>query len=145
MQRKNRKSVLVVDDDEQALIFLEAYLETRGYDTTTAWSGHEALEWLQSRSFDLILLDDWLPDLSSKEILRQIEGMPIQPFVIVTQSRPSFDSGTKFSSLGVCDVVEKWMPHQISKAVQNCFESSTLGRFYGSKPSAQYQASPGRG
>lgn|SRR5512146_2984882 len=68
-----RKTILIVDDDEQVLIELERLLENQGYNTTTAWSGREALQFLQSRSFDFVLLDGDLPDLTCEELMRQAQ------------------------------------------------------------------------
>ena len=68
-----RKTILIVDDDEQVLIELERLLENQGYDTTTAWSGGEGLRLLQSKSFDFVLLDGDLPDLTSEELIRQAQ------------------------------------------------------------------------
>ena len=122
-----RKRILVVDDDEDVLIALETLFENEGYDTTTAWTGHEALDLLGSRAFDLVLVDGCLPDLDSKEILKKIQGMPIRPLVIVMEAQPSFDDLNRFELMGAADVVGKWMPRRrISQAVRDCLASATL-------------------
>ena len=125
--KKGKKSILIVDDDELVLMTLEALLESQGYDTTTVWSGCEALELVRSKPFDLVLLDDYLPDLDSEEILRQIQHMAIQPLVIVMQAKPMFDAKRRLASLGAADVVGKWMPRrEISQAVRNCLAPAVL-------------------
>lgn len=58
-----RKTVLIVHSNEDVLLRLEWMLENAGFDTTTAWSGHEALRQLISQRFDLLLISDYLPDL----------------------------------------------------------------------------------
>src|SRR5439155_15555861 len=61
---EQRHRVLVVDDDESVLTLLNQLLEEAGYETTTAWGGREAIEILRQSVFDLVLLDDYLPDLT---------------------------------------------------------------------------------
>jgi len=58
-----RKKLLIVHSNEDVLLRLEWMLENAGFETTTAWSGREALRQLISRSFDLLLISDYLPDL----------------------------------------------------------------------------------
>ncbi|HEU5337506.1 MAG TPA: response regulator [Terriglobales bacterium] len=84
-----RKTILIVDDDEQVLIELERLLENQGYSTTTAWSGREGLDLLQSRSFDFVLLDGDLPDLTSEELIRQV-GQRSKSHCIVLQPQSRF-------------------------------------------------------
>ena len=77
--KERGKRVLIVDDDEQVLMKLESRLEAEGYSTTTAWSGQEALRLLRTGAFDLVLLDDFLTDVSTDEVLRQAQTMPSPP------------------------------------------------------------------
>lgn len=64
--------VLCVDDDEDACEMLSVLLSTQGIDATCAQSAAEA--WLQIRaeSFDLYMLDGWLPGVDGFEFCRQI-------------------------------------------------------------------------
>ncbi len=70
-----KKRILVIDDDEQALISLERLLENEGYETTVAWGGQEGLALLRSNVFDLVLLDDYLRDIEHEEIFGEIRAM----------------------------------------------------------------------
>lgn len=97
-----RKTILIVDDDEQVLIDLERLLEDQGYSTTTAWSGRDALQMLQARSFDFVLLDGDLPDLSREELMRQARACSKSHWIVLrpqTRFRPE-----SASSNSVC----KW-------------------------------------
>ncbi|RME80665.1 MAG: response regulator, partial [Planctomycetota bacterium] len=49
--------ILAVDDNEQNIELLEAYLEAADYVSIKAYSGYECLEILEKESVDLILLD----------------------------------------------------------------------------------------
>jgi len=56
--------ILVVDGDPQTRAVLRTTLTGQGYELDDARSGAEALETLRNRSFDLILVDSGLPDMS---------------------------------------------------------------------------------
>jgi two-component system response regulator AtoC len=64
-------SVLVIDDDHEVNRSLELVLQTLGYTTSTATSGDQGIELLNSRVFDLVLCDLKLPGASGLEVLAQ--------------------------------------------------------------------------
>ena len=107
-----KKTVLIVDDDELVLIHVETLLQNEGYETATAWSGVQALQLLRSSKFDLVLLDDYLPDIRIEDIVKYIQGLVSRPPVVVMQSgQPPPDVLWRFMSLGVREVVNKRMPY----------------------------------
>jgi DNA-binding response OmpR family regulator len=65
-----RKKILVVDDEEDILHFLELVLREKGYEVATASSGHEALTRAQVDRPDLILLDIMMPQMDGWEVLK---------------------------------------------------------------------------
>ena len=75
-----RRRVLVVDDHALNLELFETMLTSLGQEVATAPSGAEALRLLETRAFDLILMDLQMPGLSGYETLAQIllrEGMKV--------------------------------------------------------------------
>jgi CheY-like chemotaxis protein len=116
----SRKRVLVVDDDEHMLIALEALLETEGYETTTAWSGREALRLLRSRAFDLIVLDDYLADVPSEEILRQLQKVAVKTPVLLAQTaRLTDDMASRYARLGARHFISKGQPGDVVAVVRD--------------------------
>ena len=109
-----RKTILIVDDDEQVLIELERLLEDQGYSTTTAWSGREALQSLQSKSFDFVLLDGDLPDLTREELMRQARQCS-KSYWIVLQPQTRFRPES-VSANSVC----KWEHGAILSKLRDC-------------------------
>jgi CheY-like chemotaxis protein len=69
--------ILLVEDDEVLANLIQRNLSVRKHDVSLANNAHEALQALHSGSFDLILLDINLPDLTGWEMLRiaQQEGL----------------------------------------------------------------------
>lgn len=110
MSGEPKKTVLVVDDDELVLIRMETLLQNEGCETATAWSGVQALQLLHSSKFDLVLLDDYLPDIRSEDVLKYIQHLSPRPPAVVMQSgQLSQDAIWRFVSLGVREIADKRM------------------------------------
>ena len=67
------KSVLVVDDDRAILRTFSRILQKAGYSTETADSGKEALEKIQTQTYDIALIDMILGDSNGLDLLPKIE------------------------------------------------------------------------
>ena len=67
-------SVLLVEDHEDTRNMLELLFEEWGYRSTMTATATEGLRTLLDRSFDIIILDNWLPDLDGIELCRQIRA-----------------------------------------------------------------------
>ncbi len=65
-----KKRILVVDDEDDILHFLELVLREKGYDVSTASGGHEALTKAQLEHPHLILLDIMMPQMDGWEVLK---------------------------------------------------------------------------
>ncbi len=66
-------SILAVDDEQSFLTLLESLLTSEGYTVTTAEDGVTAINALQSKTFDLVLLDVKMPKVDGIEVLRFIK------------------------------------------------------------------------
>ena len=65
-----KKKILVVDDEDDILHFLELVLREKGYEVVTASGGHEALTQAQIERPDLVLLDIMMPQMDGWEVLK---------------------------------------------------------------------------
>ncbi len=84
---KGEPRVLVVDDNQQNLELLLAYLEDVDCKTLSANDGAQALEVVKTSSPDLILLDVMMPKMSGFEVCRRIKNDPKTtdiPVIMVT-------------------------------------------------------------
>lgn len=68
--------VLLVDDNEQNLELLQAYLDELGCELRTALDGPEALDDIAKHPPDLILLDIMMPKMSGFEVCKRIKSDP---------------------------------------------------------------------
>jgi len=80
-------TILVVDDDQQNLELVQAYLEDIECETLAARDGIEALELVATAKPDLILLDVMMPKMSGFEVCRRLKNDPETsqiPVIMVT-------------------------------------------------------------
>lgn len=71
-----RERVLVVDDNEQNRLVVQASLNAAGYDVETADSGRAALEAFARRPSDLVLLDVLMPEMDGFETCQLLRALP---------------------------------------------------------------------
>ena len=78
-------AVLVVDDDEPVRLVATGMLETLGCEVTAVASGREALEALDSASFDIVFLDVGMPIMTGDEVFHRIRAhLPEQRIAFIT-------------------------------------------------------------
>lgn len=78
--------VLIVEDLEDLAEILAAILEEKGCQPRVALSGQEAIRYLKSESFDLILSDFHMPVMNGAEFRKTIlqQNLSSAPFVLYT-------------------------------------------------------------
>jgi len=78
--------ILVVDDDRATRHLITEVLRGEGYAVAAAEDGEKALETLERDSFDLIVLDIWMPGMTGLELLARLRERPASPRVVVMTS-----------------------------------------------------------
>ena len=82
MPSNTRSRVLCVDDDEDACEMLSVLMKAYDIDATCVRSAAEVWSLIKAESFDLYMLDGWLPKLDGFELCRQIrESDPKTPIL----------------------------------------------------------------
>jgi len=76
-------TVLLVDDNQQNLELMQAYLEALPCRIVTCRDGVEAIEALDRESPDLVLLDVMMPRMSGFEVCRKIKQSPSTRDIVV--------------------------------------------------------------
>jgi signal transduction histidine kinase len=90
--RKNEsgRTILVVDDQAEALLSTQTLLERHGHEVLTAASVDQALALLKEREVDLMLVDYFMPGGTGEDLVRRVRGF--DPFVqIILQTGYSGD------------------------------------------------------
>ena len=84
---KTSQSILLVDDEQMALILVQRILSEAGYDVITAQSGFECLDLFRQRpySFHLVLLDLTMPFMDGEETFQRLREIRADvPVVLCT-------------------------------------------------------------
>ena len=104
-----RKRLLVVEDNEAERIGVTALLGHDDIEITTVSGGGEALAALRNETFDCVVLDLRLPDMSGFEVLERIrddEALRDVPVVVFTGKQLSPDEDTRLHMLARSVVVK---------------------------------------
>lgn len=101
--------VLIVDDEAEIRESLAGILAEEGYIITTAADAAEALALARDASYDVVLLDIWLPDRDGLDLLADIRQLvPSQlPEVIMISGHGTIEAAVRATKLGAYDFLEK--------------------------------------
>jgi two-component system nitrogen regulation response regulator NtrX len=102
-----RESILVVDDEGGVRSSLAGILGDEGYVVETVETGEACLTSLETRRFDLMLLDVWLPGMDGLETLERARHLDPEMSVIVISGHANIETAVKAVRSGAQDFVEK--------------------------------------
>ncbi len=83
----NNGKILIVEDSEENILFLQQILEDHGYTYDVTRNGNEALEAMDKETPALVLLDIMMPKKSGATVLRRMKTTPelqTVPVIVVT-------------------------------------------------------------
>ncbi len=103
----DRKSVLVVDDEENMRSMLSDILVKEGYDVSSSPDGQAALEEVQDRSYDFILCDIKMPRLDGLGLLRALQEQVVDSTIIMMSAYGTIDTAVEAMKLGAYDYISK--------------------------------------
>jgi DNA-binding response OmpR family regulator len=78
------RRILLVEDEAQTRSVVEAYLDREGYWVTAVGDGVAALEAFERHSYDAIVLDLNLPEVSGEEVCRRVRDVSDVPIIMLT-------------------------------------------------------------
>ncbi len=108
-------SILIVDDEPGVRTALGGVLRDEGYTVDAVESGEACLERVVGQTFDLVLLDVWMPGIDGLETLQRLRERQVDAQVVVISGHGSVESAVRAIKLGAFDFVEK--PLSLDKAV----------------------------
>ena len=99
--------ILIVDDEAGIRESLASILRDERYSVDVVESAELALERLSASSFDVVLLDVWLPGMDGMEALSRIQSLPQPPSVIIISGHGTIETAVRATKLGAFDFIEK--------------------------------------
>lgn len=120
-------TVLIVDDDEVALLTLGSILKQEGFQTLSARNGLEALGVLDRECVDLIVADQKMPHLDGPGLLKEIKKRGISlPFIMLT-GHGTIDMAVASIKDGATDyMVKPFEPLEMVAAIRRSLEFRRL-------------------
>lgn len=121
--------ILVVDDEEGIRESLRGVLEDEGYSVETASEAKAALEELTKRSYDVVLLDVWMPGKDGLETLEEIQKIPLteRPSVVMVSGHGNIETAVRATKLGAFDFLEKPLTiEKVTVTIQNALRHRQL-------------------
>ncbi|MFI0376250.1 MAG: EAL domain-containing protein [Candidatus Thiodiazotropha sp.] len=118
---------MIADDEPRARASLKEILRFTGYETTLAECGSEAIDLLNTGTFDLILLDLNMPDLHGHKVMEHIDAYQLNCDIIVVSGETTFDHATMALRKGAQDFLRKpFAPDELLRSVANVLERRQL-------------------
>jgi two-component system, sensor histidine kinase and response regulator len=132
----DRVNILLVDDQPANLVALEAMLQGLGQNLIKAESGREALKWLLTHEFAVILLDVKMPEMDGFEtatLIRQRDKSRHTPILFLTAADKSESHAVRGYAVGAVDylvkpVVPEFVRSKVAVFVELAKKSELLRR-----------------
>lgn len=124
------QTILIVDDNEDALDTMSDVLNSQEYEIVSTSSGKEALSLMQDKLFDVILTDMVIPDVDGMDILKAAQDLEIQPQVIMITAFGSIDKAVEAMRAGATDFIQKPVNNigELREKVRKAIENQNLRR-----------------
>ena len=99
--------ILIVDDEPGIRQSLKGVFEDEGFTADAVSSGEECLKKIAEDSYDLVLLDIWLPGIDGIETLRRLREKSPATHVIMISGHATIATAVSATKLGAYDFIEK--------------------------------------
>lgn len=121
--------VLVIEDESLIRWSLRQKLEERHFGVTEAETGAAALDLMEQGTYDLILLDYRLPDITGLEVLRTLRQADQDVVVIMITAYSNIEDAVEAIKLGAFDYVAKpFNMEELMLTVEKALETTKLRR-----------------
>src|SRR5699024_3832289 len=109
----SQPNILIVEDEQKLSRVLQLELQYENYTTSIANNGKDALQQMEEKEWDLVLLDIMLPELSGLEVLRKVRRTDKTTPIILLTARDEVHDKVSGLDLGANDYITK--PFQIEE------------------------------
>jgi DNA-binding NtrC family response regulator len=122
-------SILIIDDEAGVRASLGGVLRDEGYTVDAVDSGEACLEQVTRQSYDVLLLDVWLPGLDGLATLERLRERRLDSQVIMISGHGNVESAVRATKLGAFDFLEKPLStDKVLITVQNALELARVRR-----------------
>src|SRR4026207_1972005 len=100
-------NILIVDDEPGVRAALGGVLRDEGYEVEAVETGGACLDRALKTSFDVIVLDIWLPGMDGLATLTKLREREVDAQVVVISGHGNIESAVRAIKMGAFDFVEK--------------------------------------
>jgi|GEM_PF-3541980 len=123
LERTQKKSVLIVDDEEIVRDLFKRFLSRQGFEATTVEDGFDAIEKMKEHNYDLVLLDLKMPRMDGITLLDKMNELHKDPIKIVVTGYAAIETAKEALRKGCFDYITKPvdlenLDHLVQKAFQ---------------------------
>ena len=108
-------SILVVDDEPGVRSSVGGVLRDEGFEVDAVGTGEECLERATGATYDVIVLDIWLPGLDGLTTLKRLREREVDAQVVIISGHGNIESAVRAIKMGAFDFIEK--PLSLEKTV----------------------------
>ncbi len=120
--------ILVVDDEPPVVKYLSTILKTEDWDVLTAVDGAEALQTIEEKAPDLVILDIIMPKLDGFEVCRRLREWSQIPIIMLSVLHETSDK-VKCLNLGADDFISKpFAPDELVARVKSVLRRTEMSR-----------------
>ncbi len=137
MNLKNKKHILVVEDEEHLAVGIKFNLEAEGFRVTTVGNGLAALKTIENVDLpvDLIVLDLMLPGMSGYEVCEKVRQAGKRMPILMLSARTLSEDRTRGFEVGASQyLVKPFELEELLARIKNLLSQSTLVGESGKSP-----------
>ena len=98
--------ILIADDEKEVVEIMRNFLTKKGFSVDIAFDGKKALESIKANHYDLVFLDESMPELTGLEVVEDIRKNNLSHKIIMITGYPEIKE--EFARVvGVDDYIEK--------------------------------------
>lgn len=121
------EKILIVDDEVLIRNFLAEVLERKNFSVSTAENGQKAINMLKKQSYDMVLTDMKMPEVTGLEVLRKVKELHPRTIVIIITAYGSIENAVEAMKLGAFNyLIKPFSPDTIEAVIHKAQEHLSL-------------------
>ena len=121
------QKILIVDDELLIRNFLAETLRRKNFDVTTAENGAKALSYLKENTYDFVITDMKMPDITGIDVLKKVKELSPQTVVLVITAFGSIENAVEAMKLGAFNyLIKPFSPDTIEALIDKAREHVSL-------------------
>jgi two-component system response regulator HydG len=122
------KRILLIDDDMDMCRLLGHFLQRKGFETDTAYTGAKGLAKFKESNFDVVLCDFRLGDIDGREVLREIKAVKPSAIVIIITGYSDVKMAVDVMRHGAFDyIIKPLIPEDVINVINRGLTESAAG------------------